>query len=79
MHSIRKSPRLERVYERNECFCRSVDRDIRDTSALQDSQTKGTYRHVRIAEDVPGLRINHISTENMLLGVWKVAARSSVT
>jgi hypothetical protein len=28
---------------------------------------------------VSGLRINHISTENMLLGVWQVAARSSVT
>ena len=71
--------RVQQAYERTWYFNRPDDYAVLNPAFLQDTQTKGTYRRVRITEDVPSLRINHVSAENMLLGVWQVAARSSVT
>jgi hypothetical protein len=76
---MRRSPRLEQICERNECLCRLVGRDIYDTSVLQDAQAEGAYRHGRITEDVPGMRINHVAGKGMLLRMWKVTASGSVT
>jgi hypothetical protein len=68
---------LERTCERIEYLCRSIYRDICDTSALQDAQAEGAYCHGRITEDVPGMRIDHLAAQGMLLRMWQVIASGS--
>jgi hypothetical protein len=49
---------------------------IRDPAALPDAQVETTDRHVPITENVPLLRIDHISTKGVLLGVWQLSGSS---
>jgi hypothetical protein len=46
---------------------------LHDSAAPQDAQAETTARRIRITNDVPILRIDHISIETMLLGVWQVS------
>jgi hypothetical protein len=46
---------------------------LHDSVAPQDAQAETTARRIRITNDVPILRIDHISIETMLLGVWQVS------
>jgi hypothetical protein len=54
-------------------FFQSAYCAVRDPGALQDGQAETTGRRVRITEDVPVLRVDHISAKTMLLGVWQVS------
>jgi len=62
----------ERGCERNQYFCRSAYSAVGDSGVLQHAQA-AKDRRVRITEDVPVLRIDHISAESMLLGVRQVS------
>ncbi len=59
-----------RLYECNCCFLQCADSTLRDPVALQDAQTETKDCRVRIAENVPILRADHISIKTMLLRVW---------
>jgi hypothetical protein len=61
------------AYERDYHFFRSPDCTIHDPAALQDAQAESTDRPIRITKDVPSLRLDHISAQGMLLGVWQVS------
>ena len=63
----------EQAYERNYCFLRAPDCAVHDPAALQDAQAETTDRPIRITKDVPVLRIDHISIQGTLLGVWQVS------
>jgi hypothetical protein len=63
----------EHLDERNECFFRLACCAIRDPAALQDPQAETTGRAVRITENVPVLRVDHISIKGMLPGVRSVS------
>jgi hypothetical protein len=63
-------PNWEDLDERNWYLFRSVYCAVRDPAARQDAQAETTGRLVRITvEDVPVLRIGHISANSALLGV----------
>ena len=60
--------------EDNEYFVRSSDCAIHYPAALQGAQAEAADRHpIRITNDVPILRLDHISTKSALLGVWQVS------
>jgi hypothetical protein len=61
------------LLEPNWYFFRSACCAGSDPAAVQDSQAETTGRWVRITKDVPVLRIDHISIQGMLLGVWYVS------
>jgi len=54
-------------------FFRSACCAIRDLLLYKILQAETTDRRVRITKDVPVLRIDHISIQGMLLGVWHVS------
>jgi hypothetical protein len=58
-----------RFYERNQYFLRFACGSVHDPAAAVDAQTETTSRRIRITEDVPILRIDHISIKDKLLGV----------
>ena len=58
-----------RCYECNEYFLRSAYRALHDPAAPLEAETAD--RRVPITEDVPIMRIEHISNESLLLGVWQ--------
>lgn len=60
----------EHIYERTWNFIGSADCGIRDPAALQVPQAEITGNRVRIAEDVPVLRVNYVSIKSTLPGVW---------
>ena len=60
-----------RLYERNQCFLRIACRALHDLSAPLDSQAETTDCRVSITEDVPILRVDHVSIKGKLLGVWQ--------
>jgi len=60
-----------RSYERNQYFLRSADSAFHDPAAPLDAQGGTTNRRVRNTENMPVLRIDHISTKSSLLGVWR--------
>ena len=60
-----------RIYDRNQYLFRSADRDLNDSAAHLDAQAETTDHRVSITKDVPLLRIDHISTQSSLPGVWR--------
>jgi hypothetical protein len=60
-----------RVYDRNQSLFRFADRDLNDSAAHLDAQAETTDHRVSIAKDVSVLRIDHISTQSSLPGVWR--------
>ena len=60
-----------RIYDRNQYLFRSADRDLNDSAAHLDAQAETADHRVSIAKDVPLLRIDHISTQSSLPGVWR--------
>jgi hypothetical protein len=64
----------EHAYERNYYFLRSPDCAVHDSAPLPDVQAETADRRpIRITKNVPILRLDHISTESALLGVWQVS------
>ena len=60
-----------RCYERNQYFLRSAYSAFHDPAAPLDAQAETTNRRIRNTENVPVLRIDHISTKSSLFGVWR--------
>lgn len=60
----------EHIYERNYNFVGPADCGICDPAALPDPQAETTGNRVRIAEDVPVLRVDYVSIKSTLPGVW---------
>ncbi len=60
-----------RLYERSQHFPRSADRAVHDPAVPVDAQVETTGRGIWITKDVSELRIDYVSTENPLLGVWR--------
>ena len=52
-------------------FPRSADRAVHDPAASLDAQVETTDCGVSITKNVPVLRIDHVSIEGKLLGVWQ--------
>jgi hypothetical protein len=59
------------LYEHNHCCLRSAYRALHDPAAPLESKAETTDHGVPITEDMPLLRIDHISTKGLLLGVWQ--------
>ena len=66
------------LYARNEYFTRSAYCAVHDPAAPQDEQGETADRRVRNTKDVPVVRIDYISIENMLLGMREAPHRGSV-
>jgi hypothetical protein len=60
-----------RFYERNQYFLWSADRAVHNPAAPLDAQAETAVGRISITKDVPILRIDHVSTEGNLLGVWQ--------
>ena len=60
-----------RSYEHNQYFLRFAYRALHDLAAPLDEQAETTHHRVSVTKDVPILRIDHISTQSSLLGVWQ--------
>jgi hypothetical protein len=60
-----------RSYEHNQCFLRTACRALHNLAAPLDAQAETTDYRVSITKDVPILRIDYISIEGKLLGVWQ--------
>jgi hypothetical protein len=71
----RRRTRQERylygLYERNQHFPWSADRAVHDPAAPVDAQVETSGRGIWITKDVSELRIDYVSTESPLLGVWQ--------
>jgi hypothetical protein len=63
----------ERLCECKWCFCRSADWAVHAPVALLDAKAETPTRRGWITTDVPILRIDHLSTQGTLLGVWRVS------
>jgi hypothetical protein len=63
--------RKGRFYERNQYLLRSADRAVLDPAAPVEAQDEATEHRLSIAKDVPVLRIDHVSPESALPGVWR--------
>jgi hypothetical protein len=61
--------RKGRLHERNQYHLRSSDRVVNGFAAHVDAQGETANHRVSITENVPLLRIDHISTESSLPGV----------
>jgi hypothetical protein len=59
-----------RFYERNQCFLRIACRALYDLAGPLDAQAETADYRVSITKDVPGLRIDYVSIEGKLLGMW---------
>jgi hypothetical protein len=59
------------LYERNRHFPRCADRAVHDPVAPLDAQGETIGHGVWITKDVPILRIDHVSIQGKLLGVWQ--------
>jgi hypothetical protein len=57
--------------ERNQYFVRSAFRAFRDPAAPLEAQAEITEHRVSIAKNVPVLRIDHISAQSSMPGVWR--------
>jgi len=64
------SPKNGHFHERN-YLLRSAFRVVHNPAAPLDAQAETAASRVSITKDVPVLRIDHISTESSLLGVWR--------
>jgi len=62
-----------RLYERNQHFLGAACHAVHDPAALQDAQVETAGCRIRNSKNVPVLRVDHISIEGMLLGVWQVS------
>lgn len=62
-----------RFNERNQYFLGSANRCIRHSAAPLDAQAETTGNGGSFTEDVPVLRIDHISIKSSLLGVWQAS------
>ena len=60
-----------RFYERSQYFVRSADRGVHNPAAPVDAQAETTSRPVGVAEDVRIMRIDHVSIQGKLHGVWR--------
>jgi hypothetical protein len=67
------------LYERNQHFPRSAARAVHDPAAPVDAQVETTGRGIWITKDVSELRIDYVSTESPLLGVWRGKRLKAVT
>lgn len=68
-------PKKGRFYERNQCFSRSAHRSVQEPAARLEAQAETAVGRVSITNDVPVLRIGHVSIEGALLGMWQAAFR----
>ena len=59
------------LYERNQYFRRSAHRAISGPAEVLDTQAEATEHWAPTTKNVPILRIDHISIESSLLGVWR--------
>jgi endonuclease/exonuclease/phosphatase family metal-dependent hydrolase len=57
------------MHERNQYFLRTADRAVYDPAALLDAKAETAVSRVAITENLPVLRIDHISTKSSLLRV----------
>jgi hypothetical protein len=64
---------LRRVasYERNRSFPRFADCVVHDRADPLEAQNETSGRGGRITKDVPALRIDHISPQSQLPGMWQ--------
>lgn len=60
-----------RFYERNQYFTRSAYRGVHDPAAPLDTKVDTAAYRGSITKDVSFLRIDHVSTEGELFGVWQ--------
>jgi hypothetical protein len=63
--------RKGRFDERNQYFLRLAFRVIDGPAAPLDAQGETAEHRVPIAKDVPVLRIDHISAQSSMPGVWR--------
>ena len=71
MFGHRRTRQEGSLYERNQYLLRTADRTIRDPAAPLDAQAEAAEHRVPIAKDVPVLRIDHISAQSSMPGVWR--------
>ena len=59
------------LYGRNQYFPWSADRAVHDPAAPVDAQVETTGCGMWITKDLSELRIDYVSAESPLLGVWR--------
>ena len=59
------------AYECNQYFLRFAHRDLHATAGSLDAQAETEDYRVSIAKDVSILRLDHLSIEGKLLGMWQ--------
>ena len=70
--------RKGRGYERSQYLRWSADGAVHDSAASLDVRAETTGSPVGIAKDVPVVRIDYISIEGKLHGVWQAFCSSGV-
>jgi hypothetical protein len=71
--------RKGRFYERNQHLPWSADRPVHDPAGPLDAQDETRECRVSLTKDVPGLWIDHVSTQSSLPGVWSGQRREAVS